>query len=321
MAENKVNNRYKGIPDDIAKDLEKYDVLYFREDKPVPFCGLDIYPVKVRDYEVFCNCSACCTLNRKESVEGLKMSDLEYLLLQVGNEQEGQLWSYRIQKLFELVFHISNGLKCKNPECNHIIGYESSDFLKYVMDIQKAQQENTPPPQLICPKCGGKEFSEMIKFCQDEQTKKYYLMINGHKITHQDFKKFRQIVLFQNFPDYHDDSWVDPALKQDYEARLELQRKKNNVSATLEQKVVGLALNSNYKFDEIFDMTLRKFTIALSMVDDIINYKIMKQASMSGLVSLPKDFKLEHWLYKEARDMYGDAYKDMDALKNDVRNL
>lgn len=82
-----------------------------------------------------------------------------------------------------------------------------------------------------------------------------------------------------------------------------------------------MSLNSNYKYEEIFDMTLRKFTIALAMVDDIINYKIMKQASMSGLVSLPKGFKLEHWLYKENKDMYGDAYKDMDALKNDVRNL
>lgn len=227
MAENQVNDRYKGIPKDIAQELSKDEILYFREDKPVPFCGLNIYPVKVRDYETFCNCSACCTLNRKESEEGLKMTDLEFLLLQSGKEgEEGQQWSFRIQRLFELVFHISNGLKCKNGDCHHVLTYESEAFLQYVMDIQKSQKENTPPPQLKCPKCGGTEFNEVIKFCQDEKTKKYYLMIDGHKITHLDFKKFRQIVLFQNFPDYHDDSWVDPALKADYEAKLELQRKK-----------------------------------------------------------------------------------------------
>lgn len=320
MAE--VNNKYKGIDEKIAKTLESYEILYFREDKPVPFCGLKIYPVKVRDYEVFCNCSSCCTLNRKTTKEGLRMNNLEFLLLQTTKEgDEGQLWSYRIQKLFELMFHLENGVKCKNPECNHLISYESSEFLKFVQDIQKAQQNKQEFPQLICPKCGGSEFMEMIKFTQNPETKKYNLEVDGHIIMSNDFDLFRQIVLFQNLPDYHDDSWVDPALKQDYEARLELQRKKNDVQATLEQKVIGLSINTNYKFEEIFDMTIRKFTMALAMVDDLINYKIMKQASMSGFVSLPKDFKLEHWLYKSEKDMYGDAYKDMDDLKKEVSNL
>ena len=36
---------------------------------------------------------------------------------------------------------------------------------------------------------------------------------------------------------------------------------------------------------------------------------------MSGMVSFPKDFKLEHWLYKAPKDMYGDGYKTTEQAQ------
>lgn len=103
---------------------------------------------------------------------------------------------------------------------------------------------------------------------------------------------------------------------------MELQRKKNNnVHASLEQKIVGLSITTSYTFEQIYDMTIRKFTMALSTVEDLINYKIMKTAASSGFVKLEKGQTIEHWLYKEDKDMYGDMYKDMDQLKNEVGNL
>lgn len=72
--------RYKGIDPKIAEELAIYENKYFREDLPVPFCGLSIYPATVHDYEIFSNCSSCFTLNKNSEVAGIKMSHLDYLL-------------------------------------------------------------------------------------------------------------------------------------------------------------------------------------------------------------------------------------------------
>ena len=36
---------------------------------------------------------------------------------------------------------------------------------------------------------------------------------------------------------------------------------------------------------------------------------------MGGMASFPKGFKLEHWLYKPEKDMYGDGYKTTDQAQ------
>ena len=72
---------------------------------------------------------------------------------------------------------------------------------------------------------------------------------------------------------------------------------------------------SNYNLAEIYDMTIRKFAMALGLVEGVISYKIMRSAMIGGMVSFPKDFKLEHWLYKAPKDMYGDGYKTTDQAQ------
>ena len=56
--------------------------------------------------------------------------------------------------------------------------------------------------------------------------------------------------------------------------------------------------------------------MALAAVDDLINYQITKLALMTGLVSLPKGKTLEHWIYKQDKDMYGDTYKSLSEAKS-----
>lgn len=92
----------------------------------------------------------------------------------------------------------------------------------------------------------------MIKFGVDSQKKKPILLINGQIIKSKDFDRLRQIILFQNFPDYRDDSWVDPAIKKDYQEKLKIQSQKSgNASASVEEKMVALAINTNYKIEEL----------------------------------------------------------------------
>lgn len=327
MAEGMIDDKYGELPKDIVDALKEYEFLYFREDKPVPFCGLDIYPATVREFETFSSCTSCLTLNKNEDPRGVAMSHLDYLIskTQIQNEEnEGRMWSYKIQKLFEIIFHVTNGLKCK--KCGHVIAYDSPEFQAFIKQIQEltahpetASEENAPT--LLCPECGGKEFAEMMKFVQDPKTKKYSLLVDGHLINKNDFALLRQIVLFQNFPDYADDSWVDPEIKKDHDEKMRLQQQQNDVHASIEKKVICLSISTNYRLEDIWGMPIRKFTMALSTVDDLINYKIMKQAVMGGFVQLPKGKSIEHWIYKPNKDMYGDSYKSTDEVQQSASNL
>lgn len=318
MPDNTVEAKYRGLKPKIADELRSLENHYFREDKPVPFKdGLILYPIIVRDLEVFSQCSSCLTLHKNDSPEGIGMTYLDFLAYKMQDKEEGPLWSWKFQKLCEIVFHISNGIKC--TKCGRVIPYDSKEFKDFLQKITQVESNESTDKSLACPECGNLGYTEMIKFSSDPITKKNKLIINGQEITSKEFDRLRQIILFQNFPDYRDDSWVDRSLRKDYETRLELQRKTaGGAATTLEDRVVALSINTNYKFEEIWVMSIRKFTIALAMVDDLINYKIMKTAVSSGFASLPKGQTVEHWLYKKEKDMYGDHYASLDAIKQQM---
>lgn len=322
-----LDDRFKGVDPKVAEEIQLYEIQYFREDKPVPFCGLNIYPATVREYEVFSNCASCLTLNKNEDPVGIRMSQLDYLLTKTQLPgEEGVAWSFKIQKLFEIIFHIKNGLKCNN--CGAVLGYDDEIFLNFITKLQELKQKEDLTdikeediPNLCCPKCGQHEFTEMIKIIQDEKTKKHSLVIDGHQINGSDYNRLRQIVLFQNYPDYRDDSWVDPGLKKDYEERMKLERQKNDVYASVEQKVTCLVISTHFNYEEVYNMSIRRFTSALSTVDDLINYKIMKTAVSSGFISLPEGKTIDHWIYKPQKDMYGDVYRSTEQTMSKVNNL
>lgn len=321
------HDKYYGLKPEIANEIKIYEAQYFREDKPIPFGNKwFIYPALVHDYETFANCSTCLTLNKNEDPKGIRMSQLEYLLNKTKLPgDEGVMWLYKIQKLCEICFHVKTGIKC--VECGNIIEYSSPEFKTWVQVLQKVQKETpeegkTPEvPKLLCPNCGKDKYIETIKVVTDQETNKLKLLIDGQEVSKQDFDRLRQIILYQNFPDYQDDSWVDPEVKKDYEERMRLERKQNDTHATLEEKIVCLAIATGFRYPDIYDMTIRKFTMSLQRVDDLINYKIMKQAVSSGFAQLPKGKSIEHWIYKPDKDMYGDAYKTTDAISSELSNL
>lgn len=330
MAENieeHIDPKYGKLDPELIKLLKDYELSYFREDLPVPFApGLDIYPVPVRFFEEFASCSTCLSLNKNEDPKGISMSNLDYLLSKVDLPGlDGQVWAYKIYKLFEIIFRLHPGYECTS--CHHVLDYSSEEVTTFVqacqtfveklskVDINQEIEGLPSEPQLKCPSCGNENFYHVIHITVDPATKKKQLSVRGHIITKQEFNKLRQIVLFQNFPDYVDDSWVDPELRKDRDEKMQIEQRLHDLHATVEEKVVCLSISTNYKFHEIFDMSIRKFTMALAKVDDLINYKLLKQAQYSGFSGLPKDFKIEHWIYKPNKDMYGDSYRSTDSIQ------
>jgi hypothetical protein len=325
------DRKYGELKPELVKLLKDYERLYFREGRPVPFIpesNLFLYPAQVRDFEEFAACSSCLTLNKNDDPRGVTMSHLDYLLSKIAStEPEARVWRYKIQRLFEIVFRLQVGYECTT--CHTVIPYNSQEaktFLEqcqaYAHALQErmagAQVELPPEPRLKCKnaQCSGTKFQHSFDIREDPITKKMHIFIHGHDLTKNEFNQLRQIVLFQNLPDYADDSWRNSDIRKDHDEAMRLKQQSQDLHATIEQKVICLAITSNYKIPEIYDMPIRQFTMALTRVDDLINYKLLQQAKYSGMSSIPSDFKIPHWIYQPDTDSYDDMYKDVDSFQS-----
>jgi hypothetical protein len=276
----------------------------------------------MRHYNEFLNVNSCLLLDRTSDIKGLRMTNLEYLLSKMkvdenadlAAQQEAQLLSYKFSRLIELVFHVTNGLKCS--QCGKIISYE-----EYIQQLTQVSSDAENPQGVKC-QCGSIDWQPVVRY--DKETTqnnkiKPVLIIDDHRITSDDFDLFRQVVMYQNLPDYFDDSWIDPDLRADHAAKMELQHKKNPVSTTTELKMLAVVASTGYKLEEIYEMPIRKFISLLNLIDDKITYTTTRIGLMSGMVSLKEP--LEHWLYKKESDVYGDAYKSVDQVESTVGQL
>ena len=282
------------------------DETYNAFDLPIPLrdTGLLMYPVLTRDYNDFMAAVPLLTLDRRATIEGISMTDLDFLINKLLDKQEGLYWTLKFSRLLELVFHITNGVKCRT--CNKVFSYE-----------QIFSQPRAEDDYVRCPDCKGKELHEMVHYQTDEATKHKDIIVDQHHITFQDYRFMRQSLLFQNLPDYRDDSWVDPALKKDQEEKARLKSRKNG-EASLERKIVCTSLATNYKIDEIFNLPMRKYLMLFGAIDDKLVYEAGLQGRMSGFVSSKEP--LPHWIYKKEEDMYGSSMS-LDDMKQSLSHI
>lgn len=329
-----MEDKYRGVNPKIARELAAYELQYFRQDLPVPFCGLMIYPAVVADYERFIDAINCLTLDKNTTLEGIRMSNLDYLVSQMSGQDkdENAKWSYRLASLVEICFHVKSGYKC--TKCGKTYVFGDPEIAQIGKDAEeRAKQFITEHPEVLNgseegikalreamePRCleDGEPLMPTLTIKTDDAGK-HSLVIDGVTIGSNDFNRLRQIILFQNLPDYRDESWIDPALKADREERMRLEKQQNDVYATTEEKVVCLSISTCYTFEQIYAMPIRKFTMALSTVDEKINYQITKLAVMTGLVSMPKGKAPDHWIYHRNKDQFGDNYKSLSSAQSDA---
>lgn len=306
-------DRYGCLSEKIANEIQQYEATYFTYDEPVPFCGLQIYPISMRNYNDFMLVNPCLTLNKNETFEGLKQTHLDFLIGKLNDQEEGQLWTLRLSKLFELIFHLKDGVWC--TQCGNTMTY--AEFITQHREI--LTQEKPEEEKLVaCPKCGSTQLEAMIRYVADPETKKYKLVVAGHSIDAAAFERLRQIVMYQNLPDYYDDSKIDPDLKADYAERIRIKSQKSG-KATTEKKMVCVSAKTCYKLSELYDMPIRKFLMLLTTVDDVIQYEATRVGMMTGMVSMKEP--PEHWIYKKETDVLGDAYKSLDSFKSEMSQI
>ena len=206
---------------ELVDELMMLDRDYFQLDKPVPFIkGLTLYPVNVKYYDEFLACTACLTLNRLEDSEGIMLNNIGYLIKKMTEQGiQGAVWAAQFSRLCELIFNITNGIRC--TKCGKVHSHSS------IMALTEEQRKD-----FHCD-CGSQDFEGVIRCRNNPETKKPEIIVMGIPITSKDFDRLRQIVMYQNLPDFKDDSWVDPDVKEDQRANKNCSQRKTKVEMLL----------------------------------------------------------------------------------------
>lgn len=294
------------IPENEQKIIENANFFkerFFTYDEPLPFAGFMLYPVPLKNYNEFMSACACLTLNKNDEFAGVKKTHLGYLVMKINDEKEGPLWASRFSKIIELCLHVKPGFKC--DQCGDYVTYQ--DFLS---SAQSAQENGESV--LTCRACKKGTYVASLNVQKDEKTGREYFVIDGKNLSPDDFNAMRKYIMYQNLPDFKDDSFVHKAIREDQKKRAELEAKKSG-SATLEKKMVCLSAATSYTMEEIYGLTIRKFIQLMSAANDLIEYKIMKTAVSSGMVKLKDGQTIEHWIYKKERPML-EGVVDVDSF-------
>lgn len=102
--------------DKIKQLIDLYQQIYFTHDEPVPFKEhLCIYPVLVKDYYRFYSLIDIFTIDKNEDKTGIgiTMTNLDYIIhLTKSDNPQHEIITRKIIEMFELIFHIKNGIKC-----------------------------------------------------------------------------------------------------------------------------------------------------------------------------------------------------------------
>lgn len=298
----------------ILEEVEYLNDRYFTFDEPIPFCGLFLYPIDLRHYNEFMTSNSCLLLNKDDDPAGVRLSNLDYLLSKIEDQKEGVFWSMRLSKIIELCCHVPSGMNC--PKCGKNIPF--GQFFTEEREKQYQEMNEEDREKIFNCDCGEGKFIPSLNQKKDEKTGKTILVINGHDISTVDFNKFRKFILYQNLPDYEDDSYVDKEIRDDFALKAEMQSRHSG-RASLEQKIICVCAKSSYKIEEIYNMSIRKFTMLLSTINDAMEYQITRTGLMSGMVSLKDGKEIDHWIYKKKKSLY-DSAVDAQEFTNKINN-
>ena len=92
---------------------------------------------------------------------------------------------------------------------------------------------------------------------------------------------------------------------------------------SLEEQMICVSISSPYKLEDIYKLTIRKFSKMLQRIDHKLHYQIYLSAEMSGMVEFKNKDAIVHWMNDLSnKDKYQDVKVDMEDMnsKLDVIN-
>ena len=269
--------------DNIAAYVERYRTF----DEPVPFNGLLIYPIKVRDYFKFTTCIDVLRIekNKIPDIEIIQMSYLSFVLRLI---MEEDMYKQYFIEICKLCFHVETGEK---------------------FTVERFNQD-----QILYRKNGDVEIFYIngynIKFIQQGTNVVFY--INDTAINGSEFDEIIDIICYLNFPNY-DNEEMSEDFKRVMEEYYTL-KNKNIKPPTLEEQIIAVMGQTGMSKNELINETV--YTLQ-AMVDSLISKTdyMVQHMYRSHAMTDKKLPDIEHWLIKSNKDKYADVFSDLEEYK------
>ena len=179
----------------------------------------------------------------------------------------------------------------------------SMKYLEYLFYIKKDEPQYLLALNEILRMVFQLEKDEKIGFYEPDGVP--YFRMREEVFDKNDFDEIRNIILEQNSLEPPDDT-IQKKLRDSMEEAKRLRQKiSGSKVANIEEQMIALSISSGLRMEDIYDMTIRKFTKSLERIDHLVHYKVYLQASMSGLVKPNKKSAIKHWLSDLRKDKFG----------------
>ena len=86
--------------------------------------------------------------------------------------------------------------------------------------------------------------------------------------------------------------------------------------------MICVLISTSLKLEDIYNLTIRKFSKVLERVDHKLHYQIYLSAEMSGMVKFKDESKIQHWMADLTRkDRYSDVKIDSEKMHNKINDI
>lgn len=267
--------------------------VFYTFDRAVPFKNLSVYPIEMSDF-VYFNYFAECLVIDKNSIPDAKvisMTYLEYLYyLHFVEKQEDYL--DRLYALLRMVFG-----KNEAKENEFVIQFGSFD-------------ENKKPYFTI---------EEKIDTGKKDNENNIIYEIRKTKVDNEEFNNLKQIICEQNLVDIPNENIIKSVRDEIKRQKAFRQKMSGWKPGDLEDQILCVTAATGMLPDDIYKLTIRKFTKLVLRIDELLHYKIYMTAKMGGFVKFEdKNFPL-HWMrdLEKSSEFEGLAFES-ESIENKI---
>lgn len=146
--------------------------------------------------------------------------------------------------------------------------------------------------------------------------------IKGVIYNSDDLNKITDIIFLQNSIEHIDDT-IQKEVRDAMEKAKVYKMKQNEYKmCSLEDQMICVLISTSLKLEDIYKLTIRKFSKILERVDYKLHYEIYLSAEMSGMVKFKDENKIKHWMADLTKsDKYEDVKVDADEMHHKIDDV
>lgn len=269
--------------DSVAKYVEQYRTF----DEPVPFKGLLIYPIKVKDYYKFISNMDVLRIE-KNKIPDLEIIQMSYLTFLLNLIIESKDYCQHFVDVCTLCFHLEYKDSCM------IEKFDKGQILYHQNDTSEVFFIN------------GYD----MKFVKNDNIVTLY--IDDVAISGSEFDEIIEIICFLNLYNY-DNEEMSEDFKRVMEEYYAL-KNKNIKPPTLEEQIIAIMGQTGMSKSGLINETIYTLQAMIDSVIGKIDY-LVQHIYRSQAMTDKKLPDIEHWVIKSNKNKYEDVFSDLEEYK------